>query len=219
MNLAEQAYRHLFPNTKANYTFRVNYSGRFKDFGANARMIGNLVEFNMSKKWIGVADEIQMGLMQELIIKLTGRKKESSFIDMYNSFVKNLHLAIPKTKSHPQLEESFNRINEQFFLGLVEQPNLRWGRQAVRTFGSYDFKTDTVTISRIFEETDPVYLDYIMFHEVLHKQRKFKKSGSKTYYHDSRFKAAEKVFPNSDQIEKDLNRISSKARFKAMFKR
>ena len=75
-------------------------------------------------------------------------------------------------------------------------------------------------MSRIFQETDPLYLDYIMFHEVLHKQRKFKKAktGSKTYYHDKVFKQAEKVFPNSNKIEKQLGRVASKAKFKAMFK-
>ena len=219
MNLAERAYRELFPSSSTNYRFILNYNNRFKSFGANARLAGGILELNLSGKWEGISEEIQIGLMQELILKLTRKKKETLSIDLYNSFVKNLHLAIPKTKSDPVLEDSFNRVNERFFLGLVEQPNLRWGGLSTSTFGSYDFKTDTVTMSRIFEETDTLYLDYIMFHEILHKQRKFKRSGSKTYYHDSKFKRAEKIFPDSDKIEKQLGRVATKAKFKAMFKR
>ncbi|HII71313.1 TPA: hypothetical protein HA265_00995 [Candidatus Woesearchaeota archaeon] len=220
MNLAERAYRGLFPDSSANYIFHLNYNGRFKDFGANARMAGNLLELNLSKKWIGVAEEIQMGLMQELILRLVKKRGSGStmYIDLYNSFVKNLHLAIPKTKSDPVLEESFNRVNDQYFLGLVERPNLRWGGMSTTTFGTYDFKVDTVTISKIFQFTDPLYLDYIMFHEVLHKQRKFRRSGSKTYYHDSTFRRAEKVFRDSERIEKSLGRVAAKARLKAMFR-
>jgi len=167
---------------------------------------------------MGISKEIQIGLMQELILKLKKTRKETMNIDLYNSFVKNLHLAIPKTKSDPALEESFKRINSQYFLGLVEQPNLKWGQASTTTFGSYDFKTDTVSISRIFKETDPTYLDYIMFHEVLHKQRKFRRSGSKTYYHDKTFKRAERVFKDQDRIEKQLNKVARNAKLKAMFR-
>ena len=161
-----------------------------------------------------------MGLIQELMLKLLKKKKNSMYVDLYNNFVKNLHLAIPKDKSDPQLEESFIRINDRYFLGLVEQPNLVWGRFATTTFGSYDFKNDTVTISRAFKEVeDTVYLDYIMFHEVLHKQRKFFKSGSKTYYHDKKFKRLEKVFENGDVIEKELGRVVGREKAKAYYRK
>ena len=114
---------------------------------------------------------------------------------------------------------SFDRVNDRYFLGLVECPNLRWGQHSVRTFGSYDFKTDTVTISRIFHDQDPILTDYIMFHEVLHKQRKFTRSGSKTFYHDSKFRRAEKVFKDANLVEKRLAGVARKAKIKAFFRR
>lgn len=215
-NIAQQAYLNLFPESKAGYDFRVVYTGRIKDYGAYVSLSGKVMEFRMSRKWYPISPEIQMGLMQELILKLLKRKKHSMYIDIYNNFVKSLHLSIPKDKSHPQLEESFNRVNDRYFLGLVERPNLVWGRFATTTFGSYDFKNDTITISRAFKEMeDTRYIDYIMFHEVLHKQRKFFKSGTKTYYHDKRFKRLEKVFEGGEQIEKELGRVVAREKAKA----
>ncbi len=219
MNLTEKSYRKLFPNSTAKYIFSLKYSSRFKDYGANIRLAGNLLETSMSKQWIGISEEIQMGLIQELICKLLKKRTTTTYIDLYNSFVKNLHLAIPKELSDPLLEESFNRVNQQYFLGLVEQPNLKWGRHSIRTFGSYDFKNDTVTISKIFKDQDSLLTDFIMFHEVLHKQRKFRRSGSKTFYHDAKFKRAERIFKNAEIIEKRLNRVARNAKFKAFFRR
>ena len=101
----------------------------------------------------------------------------------------------------------------------AEMPNLVWGRFATTTFGSYDFKSDKVTISSEFKGVeDTKYVDYIMFHEVLHKQRKFYRSGSKTYYHDARFKRLEKVFEDGAQIEKELGRVVGREKAKAYYR-
>ncbi len=216
MNLAEKAYRELFPASEAKYAFRVEYSGRFKDYGGYVSLTGRVMTFRMSRKWYGISPEIQMGMIQELMLKLLKKKKQSMYVDLYNNFVKSLHIAIPKDRIDPQLKESFDRVNERYFLGLVEMPNLVWGKFATTTFGSYDFKSDTVTISRAFKEVeDNRYLDYIMFHEILHKQRKFFRSGSKTYYHDKRFKRLEAVFEGGEQIEKELGRVVGREKARA----
>lgn len=219
-NIAEQAYLNLFPGSAADYDFRIVYTGRIKDYGAYVSLSGRVMEFRMSRKWYPISPEIQMGLMQELMAKLLKSRKPSMYIDLYNNFVKSLHLSIPKDRSHPQLEASFKRVNERYFLGLVEQPNLVWGKFATTTFGSYDFKNDTVTISSVFRDVeDTKYIDYIMFHELLHKQRKFFKSGTKTYYHDKRFKRLEKVFENGDVIEKELTTVVRREKAKAYYRK
>jgi len=217
-NLALDSYRTLFKEEEAPYDFSVVYTGRVKDYGAYGLKSGSNISFKLSKKWRGISSEIQMGLIQELMLKLLKRKTHSMHIDLYNNFVRNLHIAIPKDDIDPFLEKSFDRVNERYFLGLVEKPNLVWGKFSTRTFGSYDFKRDRITMSTALKETDLKYLDYVMFHEMLHKQRKFFKSGTKTYYHDAKFKRLEKVFENSEQIEKELGRAVARERAKAYFK-
>lgn len=217
-NLAEQAYSNLFPEKENPFEMEIVYTGRLKQYGGNVSLRGSYMEFKLSKKWRQISHEIQIGLIQELMLKILKAKKQSMYIDLYNNFVRNLHIAIPKTKNDPVLEASFNRINDRYFVGMVERPNLRWGQFSTRTFGTYDFKTDTITVSTVFKETDTKYLDYIMYHETLHKQRKFFKSGTKTYYHDARFKRLESVFENGAQIEKELGIVVAKEKAKAAFR-
>jgi len=217
-NLAERAYSNLFPDKENPYELDLVYTGRLKSYGGNVSMRGSFVQFKLSKKWRKISPEIQMGLIQELMLKLLKAKRHSMYIDLYNNFIRSLHIAIPKTQTDPQLEESFNRVNDRYFVGLVERPNLRWGQFSTRTFGTYDFKTDMITVSTVFKDTDTKYLDYIMYHEALHKQRKFFKSGTKTYYHDARFKRLESVFENGAQIEKELGRVVAKEQAKAAFR-
>lgn len=218
-DVLEEAYEKLEFRHRIPKTFDVVYTGRIKDYGGHLVMEGHHLTLKLSRKFFTVSREIQIGMAQELLCKLFKRKQKTMFIDLYNNFVKNLHLAVEKDSIDPDLEESFDRVNKRYFLGLVETPNLKWGRSAVRTFGSYDFKNDTITISKIFKDCDdPRYVDYIMFHEMLHKQRKFKVSGSKTIYHDSKFKRAEKIFKDAEEIEKGLGRFATKARAKAFFR-
>jgi hypothetical protein len=218
-NLAETAFSNIFPEEEARHIFRVVYTGRVKDYGASASLSSGVMTFKLSRKWESISDEIQMGLIQELMLKLMKRKRQSMYIDLYNNFVRHLHIAIPKDHTEPQIEESFDRVNEKYFLGLVEKPNLRWGQFSTRTFGSYDFKTDMITISTVFKDVeDTKYIDYIMFHEMLHKQRKFFKSGTKTYYHDARFKRLESVYEDAKKVEGELSTVVAKERAKAFFR-
>ena len=209
--LIEKSFLELYPDRAFNYKPSVIYSGRIKDYGGHILLDHNKLTVKLNRKWFSISEEIQMGFIQELMLRLWKIKGKFTTlnIDLYHNFVKNLHLAIPKHRSHPILERSFNRINERYFLGLVERPNLVW-TNATRVFGTYDYKADTVSISKMLLNEDPVLLDYVMYHEVLHKQRKFVRSGSKTLYHDRKFKRLEKVFENQEEMERRLKGVGYK---------
>ncbi len=209
MNIVEESFKGIYPGEHMPYVARLNYSGRFSDYNANVRLRGSYMTFSLSRKWEGVSREIQIGMIQELLVKLLKKKPATTiYIDLYNSFVKNIHIAIPKTETHPVLEESFSRVNERYFFGQIEKPNLRWG-SGTTTLGTYNFKTDRITISRALAE-DTQLMDYVMYHEILHKLRKFERKGIKTRYHDAKFRKLEKVFENREEIEARLKRIPKK---------
>jgi predicted SprT family Zn-dependent metalloprotease len=183
--------------------YRVNVSGRFSAYNANVVKTWNYWEFNLSKKWKGVDDEIVIGLIQSLIVRFYKKKRESVNIDLYENFVKRIHLVTPKTLNDPLLEESYNRVNDEFFMGMVTRPNLKWGHYSKRTLGTYDYKSDLITISSIFKKADKGLLDYVMYHELLHKRHKFYSKNGKSYHHTSKFRKDEKSF--GDEMEKRLN--------------
>ena len=134
-------------------------------------------------------------------------------MDMYNSFIKKLHLVVPKTNFDPTLESSFHRINEDYFDGLLEKPNLKFGKKTFSKLGSYEYATDTVTISKALEN-DFELIDYVMYHELLHKKHQFTSKNGRSHHHTKLFRQKEKAFPNSSLMEKRLGRLRLKNIFR-----
>ena len=215
MNLIEQAYNQLYPNKTHNYTFFVKYSGKFKPYNGNIRLYQNNLTVSFSKNWRKISKDIRIGLAQSLMVKLFKEKKHTTEMDLYTIFMKNVHLAIPKEKVDPILEESFTRINEKFFNNSLEIPNLVWGNDTTRKLGCYEYGSDTITLSSIFKDENPKLMDYVMYHEMLHKKLKFNSKNGRSHYHTSDFRQMEAAFPNSKSIEKELQYLATrKARFK-----
>ncbi|RME77998.1 M48 family peptidase [Candidatus Woesearchaeota archaeon] len=215
MNLLEKAYLQLTGEAYCPYTCYVEYSGRFKDFGANIELRQSKLKVKLSRAWYGKPEEVQIGCIQELLCRLLGVSSTTTQIEQYHHFIKNVHNGIVKRRAEPELLASFNRVNERFFVGLVERPNLVWGRESYRTFGSYCFKTDTIRISKVLRTVDPELLDYVMYHEMLHKVHKFRRAGRKILYHDRKFQQAESIYPEQEKMERALGVIAAKARSKS----
>ena len=216
MSIIQESFSKLYPNKELNYNIKLKYSRRFNDFNANVRMQYNDLEFNLSRKWKNIDDEIKIGLLQSLLNKIFKTKIKTSNIDLYNIFIKKLHLSIPKTKTDPILEDSFNRINEKYFYGIIEKPNLVWGVNSIRQLGVYNYQTDTITISSIFKQHIEL-LDYIMYHEMLHKKHKFINKNNRNYHHTKEFKKKEKEFENAKDMEKLIRIITARKRIKRLF--
>lgn len=208
MNLAEEAFNRLLPKKINNYIFSIKYSAKFKDYNANIRLSNNNLQLNLSKKWRNVNKEITIGLIQSLLLRLLKEKKKTTNINLYNNFMKSLHISIPKTKTDPILEQSFNRINEKYFNNIIESTNLTWSHVSKRKLGSYEYGTDTILINSMLKDTDQDILDYIMYHEMLHKKHKFSTSkGGRNLYHSTKFRKYEKQFENQDKIERKLKTL------------
>ena len=213
MSIAEDAFKILFPEKSVlNYDFKVKYTDRFKPYNANVRYARNSFQFNLSKKWRTVSKEIQVGLIQGLMLKIFKVYKRTTNIDLYNSFMKNLHISIEKTSNDPLLEESFNKVNDKYFFGLIERPNLVW-HDSLRRLGSYEYGTDTISISKIIED-DKELLDYVMYHEVLHKKHKFYDKNGRTVHHTREFRRLEREFENSQEMEQRIKGLIGKKRRK-----
>jgi hypothetical protein len=213
MKLVEEAFSTLFPEKDLeNYELKTKYTDKFKPYNANVKYTRakNSFQFNLSKKWKTVSREIQIGLIQGLMLKIFRENKKTMNIDLYNSFMKNLHISVPKVNNDSVLEESFNKVNEKYFFGLIEKPNLTW-HNSVRRLGSYEYGTDTISISRVID-SDRDLLDYVMYHEMLHKKHKFHDKNGRTFHHTREFRKMEKSFDNSDEMEKRIKDLMRQKR-------
>jgi hypothetical protein len=221
MNLASKAFLELYPNKDlSNYTFNIHYSGKFSSYNANVKYRGPVFDFHLSREWKNISEEIVIGLLERLFQKVFKTKIKTMNQDLYEGFLKNVHIAIPKDSVEPELKDSFDRINEQYFLGIVEMPNLIFGQRSFRKLGSYEYSTDTITMSEVFRNIkveDRSLLDYVMFHEMLHKVHKFKTVNGRSRHHTGKFRHAEKQFENFEEIDRRLTLFLRKKRIKNYF--
>lgn len=214
-DLIQKAFQELYPEKQFMYNAILSYSGKFNNFNGNVRLAGNKIEVGLSKEWEQVSEEIQIGMIQSLLVKIFRRRGEkyrkTTNMDLYNMFLKNVHIALPK-EAHPALLQLFQKLNEQYFNGVLEQPSLQWGSFSKRKLGSYEYGSDTIVLSKYLENAPQEYLEYVLYHEMLHKKHKFSHNGSRALHHSTAFKADESQFPQAAQLEKEIPRYLARKR-------
>ena len=108
------------------------------------------------------------------------------------------------------LEEVFDKLNHQFFHGLMGQPVLTWsGHHARRLLGHYDAAHNTIVISRVFDRADvPRYaIEYLLYHEMLHLKHPVKVKNGRRCVHPREFQAEERLFPQLTEAKAFLKHL------------
>lgn len=109
------------------------------------------------------------------------------------------------------LAKSFGRVNAEYFGGQMSRPALVWSRRENRRrFGTYDHLRDRVTVNALLARPDvPTYvLDFIMYHELLHRKQGIKSNGSRFVIHSPEFQADERRFSHYAQATAELERLA-----------
>ena len=217
MNLIEESYQRLFPEKEFPYFAELEYNRRLADFNANIRLEPRKIKVNLNLQWKDIDREIKIGLVQHLLIRILKKKAHTHNIDLYNNFIKNIPILTPKTKTDPALESSFNRVNHLFLSNSVEKPNLSWGTASFRKLASYNFHDDTITVSTLFRTSPQHIIDYLIYHELLHKHHQFSHKNGRSSYHSTAFRSDERKFPRYQEIEQEINSIIRKRPRKSFF--
>ena len=204
--LITKAYEQLFEKT-STYSTVLEYNRRLSAFNANIRLHRHLIKVNLNLQWKDIDDAIKIGLIQHLLTRLFKSRRHTQNIELYHNFLKNIDILTPVTKTEPILCSSFERLNSQFFFDQMDVPNLQWGTNSLRRLASYNFHNNTITVSTIFQEATQEMLDYVMYHELLHKHHKFKHGNGRSSYHSPEFKADERKFPECEQLERNISKL------------
>jgi hypothetical protein len=111
--------------------------------------------------------------------------------------------------AHHNLEEIFERLNGQFFDGLLGRPQLGWSRRPSRSMlGHFDPSHNAIIISRILDQpATAVALEYVVFHEMLHLRYPVDHLASRRRVHTREFREAEKKFPQFKEAKEILKRL------------
>ena len=113
------------------------------------------------------------------------------------------------------LGAAFARVNEQFFGGTLDRPVLHWSEVlTARTFGHYQPARDHLMLSSTLDDPQvPEYVvDYVMYHELLHKRLGMVLKNGRRISHDATFRAAERLFPQHRQAEKVIGELARRLR-------
>jgi hypothetical protein len=111
------------------------------------------------------------------------------------------------------LEASFIRVNQAYFNGRLEQPHLTWNRTLTyRKLGHYQPNLDTVQISRTLDQTTvPEFiLDYVMYHELLHKHLGIHYENGRRAAHTPLFRKEEKKYRFYAEAQEFINQIGQR---------
>ena len=218
MDPAARAKEDLFPDRRDERRFSVRYSGRFARYNANVRYTRREVVFSLSKAFLEVSEEIRQGVIEHLLCKVYGEDRPSMNQDLYRSFMRHLNKVAVIDEKDPFLLSRFKVINEGYFNGMMTEPNLKWGQESFRKLGHYEYSSDTIVISKVFskavdDEKVRGLLDYVLYHEMLHKKHQYDHTKKRARHHTKAFKEDEKKWHDPD-VERKLRSFLGKKRLR-----
>lgn len=176
--------------------------------------------FRMQESFIAAHPTVYLAILQTAYGK--NRRGSKNTIQAYTrtAAYRNLrkkleYLQIPRGSYEAgkvvDLGEVFNRVNKNHFQGSIARPHLVWStRPTYRKFGHYAFDTDTVMISTSLDSSQvPDYvLDYIMYHEILHKKMGIVQKNGQNVAHTPEYNSQEKQFPSWSEAQDFLERYA-----------
>ena len=112
------------------------------------------------------------------------------------------------------LAASFERVNAAYYGGALGRPRLTWsGVMTGRKFGHYDSINDTVMLSATLDQPGlPQFVvDYVMFHELLHKKLGVRWANGRRHAHTPEFLREERRFARIDEADAALGRLARNA--------
>jgi len=113
---------------------------------------------------------------------------------------------------HHDLTAAFDRVNAAYFKGGMSRPHLVWSRTfAARKFGHYDHAHDTVMVNMVLDgKPMPEFaVDFIVYHELLHKQLGIIWQSNRMAAHTPEFRERERAFKQYDQAKAVLRKLAS----------
>lgn len=111
------------------------------------------------------------------------------------------------------LDRLFAKLNRRHFDGQIEKPVLTWSKRRARSIlGHHDAVHNTITISKALDSSDVPewFVEYILYHEMLHIKHPARLIRGRRYYHTPAFRSEEQRFPRYQASQDWLDRVVRK---------
>ena len=198
----------------------------FAGLNHTARLHANRLIIRVSDIFTDAPEEIYRSLALILLAKLYRKKIDQSYHQTYRTFilsdkiqerariVRNGRCRLATIRGaqgrYVDLNEIFDRLNEQYFANALLKPRLSWSAKKTRyILGRFDITQNTIFISRFFDspEIPAMVTEYVMFHEMLHVKHQSQVQDSRLIVHTREFRSEEKRFVDYQRAKVWLKRI------------
>ncbi len=123
--------------------------------------------------------------------------------------------ALPAKGRAHDLDESFERVNKKYFDSRLSKPNIVWNRTlTMRKFGHYQPARDTLMLSISLDDSrvPSFVIDFVMYHELLHKKHGASSVNGRRQAHSPTFRAEERLFLHFSEATRHLHQLALKQR-------
>lgn len=207
---------------------------------STARLREGAVFLRFSDLFEKAPDETVGALARILIAKLLKRRIRPEWNELYKAFVTSHEMVAASEDARRQrgtkrlgpaqgatydLDAMFDRLNDVYFGGRIEKPQLGWTlRDAWRTHGHYDPAHHSISLSRSLDAaTTPEFVvEFVLYHEMLHIAIPSEMRDGRHRHHSAAFRSAEAGFPRMKEAVawlEDFSRTNGTARRKRRLRR
>ena len=113
------------------------------------------------------------------------------------------------------LDKIFAKLNRRYFDSNLEKPTLTWSQRKTRSIlGHHDRVHDTIVISKSLDSTQVPewFVEFIIYHEMLHMKHAARMINGRRYYHTAAFRLDERRFDKYDEAQRWLEQIARRRR-------
>jgi hypothetical protein len=113
------------------------------------------------------------------------------------------------------LDKMFSKLNRRYFDSSLEKPALTWSQRKTRSIlGHHDRVYETITISKSLDSSQVPdwFLEYILYHEMLHIKHAARMINGRRYYHTTAFRLDERRFARYEDAQRWLEQVARQRR-------
>lgn len=115
------------------------------------------------------------------------------------------------------LDKLFHRINREYFDDQIQQPTLSWSqRRTQRILGHHDATYNTIIVSKTLDSDDVPqwFVEYIVYHEMLHIKHPARLVAGRRMYHTKAFRQDEQRFSRYAEAQSWLDGFARRRRIR-----
>jgi SprT-like family protein len=113
------------------------------------------------------------------------------------------------------LDKMFSKLNRRYFDSGLEKPTLTWSQRKTRSIlGHHDRVYETITISKSLDSSQVPdwFVEFILYHEMLHIKHAARMINGRRYYHTTAFRIDERRFAKYDDAQRWLEQVARQRR-------